>query len=68
MGGIVSYADLRLGERVGEVLDAHEEAGADLFRGIRHAGARHPQPDASYSTPAVGHPSACSATAPSRRE
>ena len=56
VGGIVSFADLRLGERLGEVLDAHEEAGAGLFRGIRHAGARHPQPDASYSTPAVGAP------------
>ena len=56
VGGIVSFADLRLGERLGEVLDAHEEAGSGLFRGIRHAGARHPQPEASYRTPARGAP------------
>ena len=68
VGGIVSHADLRLGERLGEVLDAHEEAGGGLFRGIRHAGARHPQPEASYGTPARGHRRACSWTVPSRRE
>ena len=34
--GIVSYADLTLGERVGEVLDAHAVA-SPRFRGIRHA-------------------------------
>ena len=56
VGGIVSYADLRLGDRLGEALDAHEEAGAGLFRGIRHAGARHPQPDAAFRTPPVGAP------------
>ncbi|HUG37591.1 MAG TPA: amidohydrolase family protein [Candidatus Limnocylindrales bacterium] len=34
--GIVSFADLTLGERVGEVLDAHM-AASPRFRGIRHA-------------------------------
>jgi L-fuconolactonase len=34
--GIVSFADLLLGERVGEVLDLHT-ARSDRFRGIRHA-------------------------------
>jgi predicted TIM-barrel fold metal-dependent hydrolase len=34
--GIVSFADLTLGDRVGGVLDAHLEASA-RFRGIRHA-------------------------------
>ncbi len=34
--GIVSFADLSLGERVGEVLDAHA-AASPRFRGIRHA-------------------------------
>jgi predicted TIM-barrel fold metal-dependent hydrolase len=34
--GIVSFADLRQGERVAEVLDAHMAASA-RFRGIRHA-------------------------------
>src|SRR6478735_3620436 len=42
IGGIVSYADLRLGDEVGEVLDAHIEAGNGLFRGIRHATALDP--------------------------
>lgn len=37
IGGIVSFADLTLGVAVEEVLAAHEEAGAGLFRGIRHA-------------------------------
>jgi L-fuconolactonase len=34
--GIVGFADLTLGERVGEVLDAHL-AASGRFRGIRHA-------------------------------
>jgi predicted TIM-barrel fold metal-dependent hydrolase len=34
--GIVSFADLTLGDRVGEVLDAHM-AASPRFRGIRHA-------------------------------
>ncbi len=37
IGAIVSYADLTLGDRLKAVLDAHEEAGKGLFRGIRHA-------------------------------
>ncbi|MGI9328601.1 MAG: amidohydrolase family protein [Pseudomonadales bacterium] len=45
IAAIVAYADLRLGEEVGPVLDAHEDAGQGLFRGIRHAlsHARHPE-------------------------
>lgn len=38
IAGIVSHADLRLGDAVEEVLAAHEAAGNGLFRGIRHAG------------------------------
>ena len=38
IAGIVSHADMLLGEAVEEVLLAHEEAGHGLFRGIRHAG------------------------------
>ncbi len=38
IAGIVAYADLRMSERLPEVLDAHVEAGCGLFRGIRHAG------------------------------
>ncbi len=35
--GIVSYADLRLGARAREVLEAHVVAGNGRFRGIRYA-------------------------------
>lgn len=35
--GIVGHADLLLGAAVGEVLDAHIQAGGGRFRGIRHA-------------------------------
>ena len=45
IAAIVSHADLRRAE-LDEVLDAHEEAGKGLFRGIRHAGARDPHPEA----------------------
>ena len=45
IAGIVSHADLR-SSRLDEVLDAHEEAGPGLFRGIRHAGACDPHPEA----------------------
>jgi len=34
--GIVSYADMRLGDAIGEVLDAHAEAGRDRFLGVRN--------------------------------
>ncbi|MDP6952855.1 MAG: amidohydrolase family protein, partial [Alphaproteobacteria bacterium] len=43
IAGIVSHADLRHGE-LDAVLDAHEEAGRGLLRGIRHAGANDPNP------------------------
>jgi predicted TIM-barrel fold metal-dependent hydrolase len=34
---IVGFADLRLGERVADVLAAHVQAGGGRFRGIRHS-------------------------------
>ena len=37
IAGIVSHADLLLGDAVEEVLAAHDEAGGGRFRGIRHA-------------------------------
>ena len=37
IAGIVSHADLLLGDGVEEVLAAHDEAGGGRFRGIRHA-------------------------------
>lgn len=46
IAAIVSNADLRLGEAVREVLEAHKEIGDGRFRGIRHAGARDAHPEA----------------------
>jgi len=40
--GIVSFADLSLGDAVDEVLEAHVAAGRGRFRGIRHATAHDP--------------------------
>src|ERR1700691_145708 len=34
--GIVGYADLRLGDAVRPVLEAHKAAGGPRFRGVRH--------------------------------
>ena len=47
IAGIVAHADLRSPE-LDAVLDAHEAAGRGRFRGIRHAGAHDPEPDALY--------------------
>jgi len=47
--GIVGYADLRLGDAVGPVLDAHIEAGRGRFRGIRDTSAWHADPEARGS-------------------
>ncbi len=38
ISAIVSHVNMLLGEAVEPVLQAHEEAGEGLFRGIRHAG------------------------------
>jgi predicted TIM-barrel fold metal-dependent hydrolase len=43
--GIVGFADLRLGDAVEPVLEAHLEAGRGRFRGIRHASAWDASPD-----------------------
>lgn len=45
ISGIVSFADLSLGADVAAVLEAHEEAGGGLFRGIRHAVSWDASPD-----------------------
>ena len=45
IAGIISRADLTLGEEVIEVLEAHQNASNGLFRGIRHAGARAEYPE-----------------------
>ncbi len=39
--GIVSFADLTLGSSVREVLVAHQQAGVNRFKGIRHATGWH---------------------------
>jgi predicted TIM-barrel fold metal-dependent hydrolase len=46
IAGIVAHADLRLGEAVVDVLEAHRSAAHGLLRGIRHSGAHDPQPEA----------------------
>jgi L-fuconolactonase len=43
--GIVGHADLRLGQRVQAVLEAHRHAGGGRFRGIRHVSAWDPDVD-----------------------
>jgi predicted TIM-barrel fold metal-dependent hydrolase len=48
IAGIVSDADLSLGAILDHALDAHEDAGRGLFRGIRHAGAHHPHPEEAF--------------------
>ena len=50
--GIVGTADLRLGEAVREVLEAHIRAGGGRFRGIRHSVAWDAVIPASQSAPA----------------
>tara|TARA_R110001606_G_scaffold26600_3_gene85919 strand:+ start:1664 stop:2671 length:1008 start_codon:yes stop_codon:yes gene_type:complete len=45
VSAIVSRANLELGDAVGDVLDQHVEIGQGLFRGIRLAAARDPNPE-----------------------
>jgi L-fuconolactonase len=42
--GIVGHADLMLGGKVGDVLDAHIAAGNGRFRGIRHSASNNADP------------------------
>ena len=51
--GMIGHADLRLGGRVGPILDAHIRAGGGRFRGVRHISAWHEDPAArgSMATP-----------------
>ena len=60
IAGIVSRADLRMGDLLDEVLDAHMEASNGLFRGIRHAGARAGVRGASCSRDQTGGGNFCS--------
>jgi predicted TIM-barrel fold metal-dependent hydrolase len=55
IAGIVAHADLTLEDKLRDVLQAHEQAGRGLLRGIRHAGARDPDPSA-LSIPGRGLP------------
>jgi predicted TIM-barrel fold metal-dependent hydrolase len=43
--GVVGHADLDLGDRAAEVLDAQIAAGRGRFRGVRHWAAHDPDPD-----------------------
>ncbi|HEX2216088.1 MAG TPA: amidohydrolase family protein, partial [Xanthobacteraceae bacterium] len=51
--GIVGHADLRLGERVGDVLDAHIAVAGGRFRGIRQIAAWHADRAANASVSAA---------------
>jgi predicted TIM-barrel fold metal-dependent hydrolase len=44
IAALVSHADLRLGDALGDVLAAHVERSRGLFRGVRHAGAADDEP------------------------
>ncbi|PKW16830.1 amidohydrolase family protein [Saccharopolyspora spinosa] len=48
--GIVGYADPQLGDRIGEVLDAHHGSAGDTFRGIRCRATWDPSPDVPSAT------------------
>jgi len=48
IAGIVAHADLTLGRRLDEVLQAHKEAGAGLLRGIRQCAAVDPHPELAW--------------------
>ena len=63
IAGIVSYADLTLGDAVEAVLAAHDAAGGGRFRGIRHASGWDASGDVrnSHTNPPPG----CSAGTPS---
>jgi L-fuconolactonase len=56
IGAIVGFADLRLGDSVEEVLDAHIQAGHGLFRGVRCTAAWNSSPEVprSYWAPPAG--------------
>ena len=54
IGAIISFADMMLGDDVEAVLAAHDEAGAGLFRGIRHAVADDPSLPAGHTNPTPG--------------
>jgi predicted TIM-barrel fold metal-dependent hydrolase len=47
--GIVGHADLRSGQRLRPVLEAHIRAGGGRFRGVRHISAWHQDPAARAS-------------------
>ena len=45
VAAMVSYVDLRLGDRLEDILQAHAERSRGLFRGIRQGGARDDEPE-----------------------
>ena len=54
--GIISYANLALGDEVVPVLEAHIAASPNRFRGIRHAAGWHESPEIrnSHTNPPAG--------------
>ena len=53
IAGVIAHANLNFGDLIEETLDAHEEAGPGLLRGIRHAVARDDNPE-NLAHPGLG--------------
>ena len=53
IGGIVGFADLSVGSRVAEVLEAHLAVSPDRFRGIRHSCTWDASPAVKTKTPGI---------------
>jgi L-fuconolactonase len=64
VAGIVGAVDLALGDKAGDVLRAHIEAGGGRFKGIRHITARHEEFNASL----LGRPPARQLADPTFRQ
>ena len=64
VAGIVGAVDLALGDKAGDVLSAHIEAGGGRFKGIRHITARHEEFNASL----LGRPPARQLADPTFRQ
>jgi L-fuconolactonase len=64
VAGIVGAVDLALGDKAGECLRAHIEAGGGRFKGIRHITARHEEFNASL----LGRPPARQLADPTFRQ
>tara|TARA_X000000368_G_scaffold202525_1_gene159878 strand:+ start:2042 stop:3046 length:1005 start_codon:yes stop_codon:yes gene_type:complete len=49
ISGIVAFVDLSLGDKISDLLEAHQELAGQMLKGIRHATAWSSDPDISIS-------------------